>query len=59
MGKKPQNLKKYFLEVCNVTSFNRDSINDLRKKLFVNWIYTNLGIGVSLIVGYYFIKFII
>ncbi|WP_243527023.1 hypothetical protein [Bacillus pseudomycoides] len=54
-----QNLNKYFLEVNNATSFNRDSVNILRKKLFVNWIYINAGIGVLLIIVYYFMKLII
>lgn len=53
-----QNLNKYFLEVNNVTSFNRDSVNILRKKLFVNWIYINAGIGVLLIMVYYFMKYV-
>lgn len=54
-----QNLNKYFLEVNNATSFNRDSVNILRKKLLVNWIYINAGIGVLLIMVYYFMKFFI
>ncbi|PFZ02735.1 hypothetical protein COL60_27025 [Bacillus pseudomycoides] len=54
-----QNLNKYFLEVNNATSFKRDSVNIIRKKLFVNWIYINAGIGVLLIIVYYFMKLII